>query len=74
MGTARLTGYTGEQLSRKLLYVSARKWDKLVALEEIKDALTEQVGDDTNVVPEIKSVAEMDALVAVLLVVLGERR
>lgn len=66
----KLTGDAGEELSCKLLNVTAGERNKLVALQEVKDALAEQVGDDANMIPKVKGVSEMDAFVAVLLVIL----
>ena len=52
--------------------MTAGKGDKLIAFEEIKDALAEQVGDDTNVVPKVKGIPEVYALVPIVLVVLSQ--
>lgn len=54
--------------------MAAGERDKLIALQEIKDALSEQVGDDADVVSEIKGISKMNALIAVVLVVLSKGR
>ena len=64
------TSDAGKELTSELLDVAAGKGNKLVAFEEIEDALAEQVGDDADVVLEIKRFSKVDALVAVVLVVL----
>jgi hypothetical protein len=56
-GDMKLTGNAGEELAGKLLDVSAGKGHKLVALEKVKDALAQQVGDDADVVAKVKRVA-----------------
>jgi len=66
----RLTSNAGEELACKLLDVTAGEGHKRVALQEIKDTLAEEVGDDTDVVSEVESVPQMNTLVAVVLVVL----
>lgn len=48
---------TSKELTSKLLNVAARKWDELIAFEEIEDALAKQVGDDADVVSEIERVS-----------------
>ena len=54
--------------------MSAGKWYKGVALEEVKDALAQEVGDNADVVAEVKRVSQVDTLVAVVLVVAGQSR
>lgn len=63
------TSNTGKQLASKLLNMTAGKWHKPIALEEIKHTLTEKVSDDTNVVSEVKAIPEMDAFVTIALVI-----
>ena len=72
MAQRRLTCDTGKELSCKLLNVTARKRDELVALQKVKDALAEQIGHDADVVLVVEGVSEVDALVPIWLVVLGE--
>lgn len=54
--------------------MSARKWYEGVALEEVEDALAQEVGDNADVVAEVKRISQVDALVAVVLVVAGQSR
>lgn len=63
-------GNTCEKLACKCLDMSAREGCEVVGLQEIEDALAVQVRDDADVVTEVEAVAKMDALVAVVLVVL----
>jgi hypothetical protein len=46
----KLTGDARKELASELLDVSARKGHKSVALEEVKDALAQEIGDDADVV------------------------
>lgn len=69
-----LTGDTREELAGKLLNVSARKRHKGVAFEKVKDALAQEIGDDADVVAEVKRVSQVDTLVAVVLVVACQSR
>ncbi len=48
------TSNAGEQLSCKVLYLCAWKWDKAVALQEIEDALAKQVRNNAYVVSVVK--------------------
>jgi hypothetical protein len=70
----KLTGDTRKELAGKLLDMSAGERHKGVALEEIKDALAQKIGDDTDVVAEVKRVSQVDTLVAVVLVVACQSR
>lgn len=67
-----LTGHAGKQLTRKVLDLTAGKRHKPVPLQEIKHTLPEQIGHNADVVPEIKTIPKVDALVAVGLVVRGQ--
>lgn len=58
-----------KELPRKVLDLGAGKRHKAVALQEVEDALPEQVRDDADVIAEIERVPQMYALVAVLCVV-----
>jgi len=49
--------------------MTAGKWNKLIALQKVKDTLAEQICDDANVISEVESVAQVDALVSVVFVV-----
>lgn len=68
-----LTSYTGKKLPSEALYVRARKGHEGIRLEEIEDALTEQIRDDTDMVSEVEAITKMNALVPVVLVVLSQR-
>jgi hypothetical protein len=70
----KLTGDARKELASELLDVSARKGHKSVALEEVKDALAQEIGDDADVVAEVKRVSQVDTLVAVVLVVACQSR
>lgn len=63
------TSNTGKQLASKLLNMTAGKWHKTIALEEIKHTLAKKVSDNTNVVSEVEAIPEMDAFVAIALVI-----
>ena len=52
-----------------MLNMTAWKWNKLVCFEKVKHTLSEKIRDDANVVPEVKRVPKMNALVSVRLVV-----
>lgn len=54
--------------------MSAGKWYEGVALEEVKDALAQEIGDDADVVAEVKRISQVNTLVAVVLVVAGQSR
>jgi len=54
--------------------VSAGERHKGIALEEVKDALAQEVGDDADVVAEVECVSQVDTLVAVVLVVACQSR
>lgn len=69
VGIGGLTGNAGEQLSSKALDMCAGKRRESVLLEEIEDALAEQIGHDTDVVAVVEAFSEMDASVLVCLVV-----
>lgn len=47
---------------------------KAITLQEIENALTEKIGDDTNVVAEVEGVAKVNTLIAVGFVVERESR
>lgn len=68
-----LTGNAREELPCEILDLAVRERHKTVALKEVKDALAEQVHDDTDVPPVVEAVAQMDAPVPILLVVGFER-
>jgi hypothetical protein len=55
------------------LYLAVRKRYKVIALQEVEDALAEEVHDDANMSPVVEAIPEMDAAVAVLLIVRLQR-
>ena len=67
-----LTGHAGKQLTCKVLDLTAGKRHKPVTLQKIKHTLPEEIGHNADVVSEIKTITEVDALVAVGLVVRGQ--
>ena len=70
LGNVILTSNAGKKLTSKTLYLAAWERHKTVALEKIKNTLAEQIRDDANVVPEIESIPEVYAFVAILSIVL----
>ena len=70
----RLTCYTREQLTGKCLDVSAWEWSEVVDLQEVEHALTVEICDNADVVPEVEALPQMNAFVPVVLVVLRECR
>lgn len=55
-----------------MLNLTAGKWNETIAFEEVENALTKQIGDDADMVAEIKAVAKMYTFVTVALVVGGQ--
>ena len=74
VGWVVLTGYAGEQLTCKVLDLAVWEGHKVVALQEVEDALAEEVHDDADVAAVIEAVTQMDASVPVLLVIGLESR
>lgn len=60
---------TGEELLGKLLDVGAGERNKAVGLEEVKDTLSVEIGDNADVVPEVEAIPQMDTSVDVVLVI-----
>lgn len=48
------TSHTCEELTCKTLDLRAGKGHKAIAFEKIKDALTQKIGDNTDVVPKVE--------------------
>lgn len=67
-----LTCNAREELPREALDVAVWEGRKRIRLEEVKDALTQQIRDDADVVPKVETVPEVDALVSVIPVVGGQ--
>lgn len=59
-------------MAGKLLNLTAGKWNETIAFEEVENALAKQIGDDADMVAEIKAVSKMYTFVAVALVVGGQ--
>lgn len=70
----RRTRNAGKQLSCKTLDMCTRERHETVPFEEIEHALPEEVGHDTDMIPVVEAVSEVDALVAILFVVRRQRR
>lgn len=68
------TGHTREELLRKALDVSVWKRDEVISLQKVKDALTQQVGHDANVVAKVEAFPVVDAAIAIRQVVSRQRR
>ena len=54
--------------------LTAWEGHEAVALQKVENTLTQQICDDTYVVPEVEAVAKVYALVAVVFVVHGKSR
>ena len=68
-----LTRNARKELTGKVLYLAVGEGHEIVALQEVKHALAEEVHDDTYMASEVEAVPEMDATVSVLLVIRLER-
>lgn len=71
-GNGSLTSNTGEKLPGKALNLTARERHKSVALEEVENALAQQIRDYTYVVSVVEAVAKVYAFVAIVFVVHGK--
>lgn len=69
---SRLTSHTGEELTGKGLDLTAGEGNESVTLQEVKHTLSQKIGDDADMVAEVKTIPEMDTLVAVGLVIGGQ--
>lgn len=67
-----LTSYTRKELPGKVLDLAAGERHEAVALEEVKDALSQQIRHDANVISIIETIPQVDALVSIGLVVGGK--
>lgn len=61
-------------MSCKVLDLTAWKWDEAISFEEIENALPKQIRYYADMVSKIETVSEVNAFIAVLTIVLGERR
>ena len=68
-GQVELTSNAGKQLSGKVLYLAVRERYEVVALEEVEDALPQEIHDDADMSAIVEAVPEVYASIAVLLVV-----
>lgn len=69
----KLTCNAGKELFGEMLNLTAGKRHKLVSFQEIKDALSEEVCDNTYMVPEVEAITKVYAFVAIILVVVRQR-
>lgn len=69
-----LTCNASEELSGKTLNLTIGERHEMVALKEVEDTLSEQVGDDADMVSIIETVPKMDASVSVFGVICFECR
>lgn len=60
-----LTSHAGEKLTSERLNLTAREGNKSVALQKVEDALSQQICDNADVVAEVKTIAKVNALVAI---------
>jgi hypothetical protein len=60
-------------LSREALNLRAGEGHKSISLEEVEDALSEEIGYNTDVIAEVERVAQVYAFVSVCLVVQRQR-
>lgn len=65
----KLTSHAGEQLTSKVLDLTAGERDKSIALQEVEHTLTQQIRDNAYMVPVVETVPEMDTFVAVTFIV-----
>ncbi len=69
-----LTCNASEELSRKTLDLTIGERHEVVAFEEVKHTLPEQVGDDADMTSIIETVSEMNTSVSVFSIVCFKRR
>lgn len=67
------TGYTREELSGKVLDLATGERNEAIPFQKVKHTLPEQIGDNADVVAVIEAIPQVDTLVAVLLIIRGER-
>jgi hypothetical protein len=59
----------GEQLD-----VGAGKWREAVRLQEIKDALSKEIGNNADVIAKVETMPKVNAFVSVLAIILRKSR
>ena len=70
LGKARLTSYASQELASKILNLTAWEGNEAVGLEEVENTLAQQIRYNANVLAEVETVPQMDALVPIIGVVL----
>lgn len=65
----KLTSDACQELPGKALNLTVGKRNELIALEEIEDALTQQIHYDANVPPIIEAITEVDTPIPIVRVV-----
>lgn len=65
----RLTSNAGKELAGKALNLAVREGDESVALEKIKDALTEEIHDYADVASVIEAIPQVNTAIPILLIV-----
>lgn len=68
------TSYAGKQLASEALNLTAWEWHKTVGLEKVENALPQQIGDDADMIPEIKAVSQVDTPVPIRPIVGSQSR
>lgn len=59
------TGNTGKELSGKILNLSAGERHENVALQKIKDTLTQKISNNANVIAIVETVAQVNAFIPI---------
>jgi len=59
----------GKQLTSKALDLTVREGHETVALEEVKDTLTQKIHDDADVTPVIEAIPQVDATIPILIII-----
>ena len=57
-----------------MLDLTTWKRHEAIALQEIEHTLTQQIGNNANVISEVKAVPKMNTLIAIALIVRGQSR
>jgi hypothetical protein len=65
----KLTCNAGEQLPGKILDLTVWERNKAISLEEVENALAQQIHDNANMTPIVKAVSQMYAAIPVIIVV-----
>lgn len=70
----KLTCHTGKQLPSEELNMRIGKRRECVAFEEIKDTLAIEICNNADVIPEIETMPQVNALIPVSFIVLSQCR